>query len=658
MNTTGVAGHLLRILAHEGSVKRPVWLFSLDTEQFAAVPMTTGRLKAYFQQFGRTAPQTQVDIVHFFEESDVLAWCDKEWSGKSKWRWRRAEASPFERASAALKYGVRPVAAFSVYTWNAEVFLEAIRVMRARCPELLIVVGGPHVQRARDFLFDDGIDVVVLGEGEATFQELLDCESPADYRRVKGLAFLDEHGALVETEPRERFRDLDLLPSALDVIPLTDESGEPLYSRVAYETSRGCPFKCAFCEWGTGAIGTKMFQHSIARIRSDFERLVAGGVNDIWLCDSNFGALAEDLEKARILVELRERTGKPATFGTSWSKSHNRRVQEIVLLLMKHEMLQQYVLALQTLTPLALELSNRKNMKNNHYEPIVKDMVERGVPVSAELIWGLPGDNLADFERNLDKLNSVFPNINIYGFTLLPGTEFFEKRNVYEIQTIPVAGYGKAKGEYVVGCHTFSREEGIEGYFLVSAHNVLTRGHVMPLTARYLSLLGGIPVASLLRRTLRALADGLGARLGSVDLADGMTLYESRIDLYLLMLSEPEHLFDTARRVLIEHLSALEVDSQILERALKVLQIDAACCPRGGAQQLVQTFSFDALSVWNTLTGMGLPPPQAFSATTQRVRFEHPGGAGTILKDPDGGSWFQGRPSLVRTTLQMASQSL
>ena len=64
------------------------------------------------------------------------------------------------------------------------------------------------------------------------------------------------------------------------------------------------------------------------------------------------------------------------------------------------------------------------------------------MPIAAELIWGLPGDNLADFERNLDQLLSSFPNINIFGYTLLPGTEFYQRRQEYRIEAIPVAGYG------------------------------------------------------------------------------------------------------------------------------------------------------------------------------------------------------------------------
>ncbi|MET0390805.1 MAG: radical SAM protein, partial [Polyangiales bacterium] len=395
-------------------MKRPVWLFSLDTEQFAAVPMTTGRLKAYFERYGASAVRTDVELVHFTMSNQIQPFLEERWD---------TELAP--RARAALEAGLAPVVGLSVYTWNAEHFLQAIAHIRRTCPAIQVIVGGPHVQRAQDFLYGDGIDVVVLGEGEATFSEWLDRPARENWSEVKGIAFL--HGeTLVKTPERERCLDLDSLPSALDVIALRDSEGRAIYPRVAYETSRGCPFKCAFCEWGTGAIGTKMYQHGLERVRSDFERLIAGGVQDVWLCDSNFGALREDLEKAQIICELRERTGLPSTFATSWSKTHNDRVQEIVLLLQKHGLLQHYNLALQTLTPLALKLSNRKNMKSNRYEPIAKAMAEEGVQIATELIWGLPGDTLAEFEQNLDRLIGVFTNINIFGYTLLPGTEFYE----------------------------------------------------------------------------------------------------------------------------------------------------------------------------------------------------------------------------------------
>jgi hypothetical protein len=607
--------------------------------------MTTGRLKAYFARYGSTAGECDVRLVHFTASEQIRPWLEAEWDGPAG-----------SLARAAVDDGVAPVAAFSVYTWNAADFLEAIRHVRATCPGISIVVGGPHVQRARDFLYDDGIDVVVLGEGEATFQSWLDAPTRAAWADIPGLAYI-EAGEYRETPKRDRTIELDALPSALDVIELRDAAGQPRYPRVAYETTRGCPFKCAFCEWGTGAIGTKMYQHSLERIASDFERLIEGGVQDIWLCDSNFGALPEDLDKAKIIVGLRERTGRPSTFATSWSKTHNDRVQEIVLLLQKHNLLQHYNLALQTLTPLALKLSNRKNMRSNRYEPIAKAMAERGVQIATELIWGLPGDNLAEFESGLDRLIRVFTNINIFGYTLLPGTEFYAKRDEYKIQTIPVAGYGKAKGEYVVGCHTFEPDEGIEGYFLITAHIMLIRGYIMPLAARYLALHASVPVGAMFRAVLRAIASEFQPDLPELDLTDRMLVYEQRDQLYITALHARARLYDVLSRTVIEWLEQHGASAEVVAQTRCVLELDAALCPRPGAAHTFEPrFAFNAERVEYHLNRMELPEPDAFSPRTLTLSVRHPGGVGEVLKDPDGGSWFRGQVQTAPAPLASAGE--
>ena len=448
---------------------RPVRLFSMDSDGFWAVPTTTGRTReAYYQRYGANPDSNDIQLLHF-RDSDAVA------------QWRQEWPALREVFRAAIARGQRPVVGFSMYTWNAAEFLELIALIKNDCPETLCIAGGPHVQQAEDYLFDDPIDVIALGEAETTFQEWLDCcETPNDWQSIKGLAYL-QGGIIHKTTERPRRIDLDELPSALDVVPLSDANGKPLYDSVSYESSRGCPFKCAFCEWGTGAIGSKMYQFSMERIERDWRKIVAAGIKDIWLADSNFGALREDLDKARLICELKSTTGLPSSFATSWSKKHSPRVQEIVLLLHENGLLPHYQLALQTLTPKALELSNRKNMAANKYEPIAREMAVQGVPIAAELIWGLPGDNLPDFEHNLDQLLQVFPNLNIFAYTLLPGTEFYEKREEYRIETIPVAGYGKAKGEYVVACHSFDREQGLQGYLLITAHMLFAHGHNLAL---------------------------------------------------------------------------------------------------------------------------------------------------------------------------------
>ncbi len=613
-------------------MKRPIWLFSMDTEQFSSPPLVTGGLKSYFLQRGATATSTAIELVHFRQREDIAEWVQQSWRGGAR-----------ETAARALRAGQAPLLGFSCYTWNVAAFLELIGALRADMPELTIVVGGPHVQAAEEFLVSDGIDAVVLGEGESTFCEFVDASNREAWAAIAGLAYRDDDGHLHRTAPRARRIDLSDLPSALDVIELRDGAGRPRYPRAAIETSRGCPFRCAFCEWGTGAIGTKMYQFPLERFRDEVERLIAGGVDDIWLCDSNFGALPEDLEKARILVDVRRRTGRPSTFATSWHKQHNARVREIVLLLHQSGMLQHYNLALQTLTPMALELSHRKNLRSNQYEPIAKEMAEAGVSVATELIWGLPGDNLAEFEQHLDRLSAVFPNINIFGYTLLPGSEFYARRDEYEIEAIPVAGYGRAHGEYVVGCHTFERDEGIEGYYLISAHIVLVRGYVIPFTARYLALGGGFGVSAFLRAALRALAAEFAADLPQLDLRDRMTVYENRAALYVAALRDEERAFRTIATVLDTSLRAAGIDRETSRRAHMVLQIDRAFCPKvgpGGIRE--ECFNFDAATASHFLGRMELPPAESFAARSISMSVRHVGHVGEVLIDPDGGSWMRG----------------
>lgn len=613
-------------------MRRPVWLFSMDTEQFHAPPLTTGALKAHYAARGARAADTEIELVHFLDVQQLQTWIACDWPGPVQ-----------ARVEAALDAGEEPVFGFSCYTWNVAEFVAIARRIKSTFPDALVVAGGPHVQRAGDFLVDDGFDVIVLGEGEETFTGLLDCDAREQWSRVAGLAYVDAAAQVVSTPIRPRSTALDDFPTALDHITLRDADGRPLYKQVAYETSRGCPYRCAFCEWGTGAIGTKMYQFSLERIRSDLERLVQGGIEDIWLCDSNFGALREDLAKAEMIVDLRARFGRPHSFATSWSKNHNQRVQRMVRLLHANQLLSHYHLALQTLTPRALDLSHRTNMRANDYEPIVKSLAEDGIPVAAELIWGLPGDTLREFESNLDHLFTIFPNINIFGYTLLPGTEFFERRDEYRLQTVPVAGYGKAKGEYVVGCHTFSRDEGEEGYFLITAYIILSRGQIMPLAARHLAF-AGLPVAALLRAVLRRLLDEFSADAPDLVGPDRMTVYENRAALFQLFIANHSRTYDIVETTIAAWLAEHRV-SDLTAATRRVLQVDEAFCPSaGGAHVRRRYLDFDAAAVEAALARM--EPARATDLSggaTREFAVEIPGGVGHIMLDPDGGAWVRGK---------------
>ena len=607
---------------------REVWLFSLDSEGFHAAPTTTGGLIAWYRHHGAQVDATRFRQIHFRSSGQALDW------------------QPDADGLCTCEGGdpeFPPVAGFSVYTWNAAEFSELARRIRQQAPGVLLVAGGPHVQQADDWLGPEAFDVVVLGEGERSLQELLDAPRSL-WHSVPGIVWRDAEGSRHAGPPRARQLRLEELPSPLEVVELCDADGRPLYDAVSYETTRGCPFRCAFCEWGTGAIGTKMLSFPLERLRRDWERIVKAGIPDIWLADSNFGALKDDLEKARIICDLKERYGLPRSFATSWSKKHSPRVQEIVLMLHAHGLLPFYQLALQTLTPRALALCHRENMSANEYEPIARRMAEAGVPVSAELIWGLPGDDLASFEAGVQQLLAVFPDINIFGYTLLPGTEFFERRTELQLRTRPVAGYGKARGEYVVGSLSFGVEEGAEGYFLVTAHQLLVGGHILSRTLRWLALEGTLPVPALMRRLLDAVLHAGLLAVPGVDIADRLAVYEARAGIYLDLLLAPDRL----QQVLVSEMSGWlheQARTELLPVISRLMQLDAWIRPRyGDAREFDVEPDFDLPAVYAGLDAMRMPQARCFDGEARRVRMRSPGGLGVVLRSPDGGHWLRARP--------------
>lgn len=126
-------------------------------------------------------------------------------------------------------------------------------VAEARGRGVRVVAGGPDPVQSLDDYFDMGVDVVVIGEGEATLAALLalDAWTPDRYATVPGLAWR-VYGRVVRSESRALLKRLDELPwpqrrrSDLDAYfaAWRARHGQTAMSMV---TSRGCPYHCTWC---------------------------------------------------------------------------------------------------------------------------------------------------------------------------------------------------------------------------------------------------------------------------------------------------------------------------------------------------------------------------------------------------------------------------
>nr|BAU09320.1 B12 dependent radical SAM methyltransferase [Streptomyces roseoverticillatus] len=344
----------------------------------------------------------------------------------------------------ALFAGAPPdVLAFSVLGWNYHAFGALAATFKQLNPQGWVVFGGTHVaqQAARVFRMFPEVDVVVNGEGEITFRELLRARLDGADRRelhaVAGLSFQGPDGRPVVTQGRDRIEDLEVIPSPFltGALDLTDDQGAFRYDVALMETNRGCPYKCAFCYWG-GAIGQKVRAFSLDRLRRELEVFARLKVHTVVACDANFGLLPGDADFVDALIETRDRFGFPRALETSWAKNKSKTFYRIVKRMKDAGMRSSFTLALQTLSDNALESMNRRNMKVNEWEDLAAWLDNEGLDCYAELIWGAPGETVDSFMEGYDRLSRRVSRIAVYPILLLPNTDYMEKKDLFGIRAV------------------------------------------------------------------------------------------------------------------------------------------------------------------------------------------------------------------------------
>lgn len=175
------------------------------------------------------------------------------------------------------------VIGFSCYIWNIEETIPVINMLKKINPDVTIVLGGPEVSYDTEEWMKriPEVDIIVIGEGEATFKEVLEAvKEKRNLSDVKGIAYR-ENANIKFTYPREKI-DLNEIPS-----PFRFEDDLPqLSKRVTYvETSRGCPFSCQFC-LSSIEVGVRYF--NIERMKEELLFLMDHGAKTIKFVDRTF----------------------------------------------------------------------------------------------------------------------------------------------------------------------------------------------------------------------------------------------------------------------------------------------------------------------------------------------------------------------------------
>jgi radical SAM C-methyltransferase len=340
-------------------------------------------------------------------------------------------------------HGIPDVIAFSVFGWNFHPFGKLAEMYKQLRPDGWAIFGGTHVakQGARTFAMFPQVDIVVDGEGELTFMDLMRAllagTSIHALDDIAGITFKREDHAVVTNVDRPRMNDLDIIPSPLltGTLQLRHPDGRQKYDVVLLETNRGCPYTCSFCYWG-GATGQKVRKFSTDRISAELELAAKAGIAEVVLCDSNFGMFKEDEEFVETIIRLREQHGFPRSFETSWAKNKSKSFYSIVERMKQTGLRSSFTLALQTLSDPALTLMKRKNMKVNDWRGLAAWLKQQGLACYSELIWGTPGETCESFLEGYAALSEHVSRIAVYPLLIMPNTDYSEKRDEHGFEYV------------------------------------------------------------------------------------------------------------------------------------------------------------------------------------------------------------------------------
>jgi radical SAM superfamily enzyme YgiQ (UPF0313 family) len=382
---------------------------------FGLLPYSVGLLQAYAQEHARDEHEFLLPI---YERMDVDAAVD-----------HLAGAD---------------VAGFSAYVWNERLSLEIARRLRERSPETLIVFGGPQVpDRSEAWLrANPFVDVAVHGEGEAIFTALLDRAGTRDWDGLPGISFLHADGTYEQRPKGTRILDLAEIPSPF-LAGTFDEllAANPRKGWVMiWETNRGCPFSCTFCDWGS-ATNSKVMRFELERILGEIEWMGEHRIGFVFCADANFGMLKRDIEIAQAVVDVKTRLGFPFSFSVQNTKNATERAYEIQLLLNRSLNAYGVTLSLQSTNQDTLANIKRANISSDSYRELQRRFAADGIYTYTDLILGLPGESYDAFADGVAQaiLDGQHNHVQFHNCSLLPNAEMAHPEYVekFGIRTVP-----------------------------------------------------------------------------------------------------------------------------------------------------------------------------------------------------------------------------
>lgn len=289
---------------------------------------------------------------------------------------------------------------FSLYLWNRELILQTAAILRIISPTCKLIAGGPEVTESfpESALFDS----LIIGEGESTVRSLLQNIRSGHPLPPRVIA------------PPENLETLHL--------PYHLYSDSDLQQRTVYvETSRGCPFGCAYCT--SAHTGLRLFP--LGTLLPALDQLWQRGLRKFKFLDRSFNAAPEH---AIALLSFFLNRITPDTVLHFEIQPDLLPAKLLTLLKQFPPKTLHLEVGIQTLNPSVAKRIGRNPKIDKTLANLQTLFTETGATVHADLIFGLPGESLESFIAGFNRIVAQCdpPELQVNRLKGLPGTRIIE----------------------------------------------------------------------------------------------------------------------------------------------------------------------------------------------------------------------------------------
>ena len=336
----------------------------------------------------------------------------------------------------------RDIILFSSYVWNENISLAIAKKLKEFDKNKFIIFGGPSVPdnvfgKAEEYLKKNNfIDVLIHQEGERTVLKLLDEYPNNKLNETPNISYF-KNKVFKSNKNLPRLKDFEKVPSPYLTGIFDDIIAENPNEKwlASWETNRGCPFSCTYCDWGS-ATNSKVARMHLDRVYDELDWFSKNKIEFIFCCDANFGMLPRDYDIALKAAQNKKKYGYPHVLSVQNTKNARERAYKVQKLLADTGLSKGVTLAMQSVDMNTLKQIKRDNISIEDYQELQKRFTKDKIPTYTEFILALPGDTYESFAKGVsDVINSGQHNkIQYNNLSILPNAEMANPKYIEDNQ--------------------------------------------------------------------------------------------------------------------------------------------------------------------------------------------------------------------------------